>query len=44
MQSLQRQIKRGHARLSESPFVKNQDGTPKIILEKKTKRGRWVKN
>ena len=44
MQSLQRRIKKGHARLSESPFVKNEDGSPKIMIEKKTKRGRWVKN
>jgi hypothetical protein len=44
MQSLNRQIKRGHARLKESSFVKNEDGTPKIILEKKSKRGRWYKN
>jgi hypothetical protein len=44
MQSLQRQLKRGHARLKESSFVKNEDGTPKILLEKRTKRGRWYLN
>jgi hypothetical protein len=43
MQSLQRQIKRGHARLKESLFVKNEDGTPKVILEKRSKRGIWYK-
>ena len=41
MQSLQRQIKRGHARLKKSEFVKNEDGTPKEILEKRSKRGIW---
>ena len=44
MQSLQRQIKRGHARVSTSEFVKNQDGTPKVILEKRSKRGKWYKS
>ena len=36
MQSLQRQIKRGHTRVKMSEFVKNEDGTPKIILEKRS--------
>lgn len=44
MQSLQIQIKRGHARLKTSEFVKNEDGTPKIILDKKSKRGIWYKS
>lgn len=44
MQSLNRQIKKGNAKLKQSSFVKNQDGTPKIILEKKSKRGRWYLN
>lgn len=44
MQSLQRQIKRGHARVKESEFVKNEDGTSKVILEKRSKRGIWYKN
>ena len=44
MQSLQRQIKRGHAKISFSEFIKNPDGTPKMIIEKKSKRGRWYKN
>ena len=44
MQSLQRQIKRGHARLTESLFIKNEDGSPKIILEKRSKRGKWYKS
>lgn len=42
MQSLARKIKRGHARLKESPFVKNEDGTPKMQLERKSKRGHWI--
>ena len=41
MQSLQRQIKRGHARLKKSKFVKNEYGTPKVILEKRIKIGIW---
>jgi hypothetical protein len=44
MQSLQRQIKRGLARFKTSEFVKNPDGTPKILIEKKSKRGRWYLN
>ena len=39
MQSLQRQIKRGHVRVKMSEFVKNEDGTPKVIIEKRSKRG-----
>ena len=42
MKSLQRRIKRGHARLIESTFVKNEDGSNKIIIQNRTKRGRWV--
>ena len=34
MQSLQRQIKRGHVRVKMSEFVKNEDGTQKVIIEK----------
>ena len=37
MQSLQRQIKRGHARVKMS-------GTPKVIIEKRSKRGIWYKS
>jgi hypothetical protein len=44
MRSLQRRLKRGHARLVELPFIKNEDGSNKIIVQKKTKRGRWVNN
>ena len=33
MQSLQRQIKRGRARVKMSEFVKNEDGTQKVIIE-----------
>lgn len=44
MQSLQRRIKRGHARLTEQKFVTNSDGSPKILLEKRTKRGVWYIN
>jgi hypothetical protein len=42
MKSLQRRINRGHARLIESSFVKNEDGSNKITIQKKTKRGRWI--
>ena len=42
MKSLQRRIKRGHLRLFYSNFIKNEDGTKKIITEKRTKRGRWL--
>ena len=44
MLSLQRQIKRGHVRLKTSEFAKNEDGTPKVILEKRSKRGIWYKS
>ena len=44
MQSLQRQIKKGHARVKMSEFVKNEDGTPKVIIEKRSKRGIWYKS
>ena len=42
MKSLQRRIKRGHARLLEYNFIKNEDGSNKIIIQKRTKRGYWV--
>ena len=41
-QSLNRQIKRGHLKLEESKFVKNEDGTPKITFKRRSKRGRWI--
>ena len=44
MQSLQRQIKRGHVRVKMSEFVKNEDGSAKLIVEKRTKRGKWIKS
>jgi len=44
MQSLQRQIKRGHAKVSLSDFIKNEDGSAKLIVEKRTKRGKWIKS
>ena len=44
VQSLQRKIKRGHARVKMSEFVKNEDGTPKVIIEKRSKRGIWYKS
>ena len=44
MQSWQRQIKRGRAKVKESEFVKNEDGTPKVIIEKRSKRGIWYKS
>ena len=42
MRSLQRRIARGHARLLESKFIKNEDGSNKITIQKRTKRGRWI--
>jgi len=42
MKSLQRRIKRGHARLLELPFLKLPDGSNKIIVQRKTTRGRWI--
>ena len=42
MKSLQRRIKRGKARLIKSDFVKNEDGTDKVILKRKTTKGRWI--
>ena len=44
MQSLQRQIKRGRAKVKVSEFVKNEDGTPKVIIEKRSERGIWYKS
>lgn len=41
-QSDNRKIKRGRLRFSLSQFIKNFDGSPKIIREIKTKRGKWV--
>lgn len=43
-QSLNRQVKRGHVRFIEHPFVKNEDGSSKIIKQVKTKRGFWTNN
>lgn len=42
MKSLQRKIKRGKARFIELPFSKNEDGTNKILIQRKTNRGRWI--
>lgn len=42
MKSLQRRIKRGHAKIIVSQFIKNHDGSDKLIIQKRTKRGRWV--
>lgn len=42
MRSLQRRLKRGKARLMELPFIKNEDGTNKVIVQRKTNRGRWI--
>ena len=42
MRSLQRRIKRNKARLLELPFIKNEDGSNKVIVQRKTNRGRWV--
>jgi hypothetical protein len=43
-QSFGRKIKRGHVRTKLSDFAVNLDGTPKLIIERRTKRGRWVLN
>lgn len=43
MKSLERKIKRGKVRFFELEFVKNDDGTKKVIFERKTNRGKWVK-
>lgn len=40
-QSLQRQIKKGKVKVYESQFIVNPDGTKRIVLKKKTKRGKW---
>ena len=42
MKSLQRRIKRGHVRLVELPFIKNEDGSNKVIMQRKTTRGKWI--
>jgi len=42
MNRLHRKIKRNKARVVKSEFVKNQDGTPALILQRKSTRGRWI--
>jgi len=42
MKSLQRRIKRGHSKIEISETVKNIDGSKKLIVYNKTKRGLWV--
>lgn len=42
MKRLERRVKRGKARIFISEFVKNNDGTKKVIFERKTRRGKWV--
>lgn len=41
-QSTGRKIKRKLLRFMELPFLKNEDGSNKVIMQKKTKRGKWV--
>lgn len=41
VQSSARKIKRGHLRFL-SLFIKNQDGTDAIIMQRKTTRGKWL--
>lgn len=42
-QSLSRQIKRGHVRFIASDFVKNADGTPKMIKQRRLKNsGKFI--
>jgi hypothetical protein len=41
-QSFDRKVKRGHVRINVSEFIKNPDGTPKVIIERRSTRGRWL--
>lgn len=41
-QSTDRKIKRGHLRFMMLPFVKNSDGTNKVVMQRKTTRGKWL--
>lgn len=41
-QSVARKVKRNLLRFIEIPFIKNEDGTNKIIMQRRTSRGRWV--
>jgi len=41
-QSFTRKIKRGIIRTKFSEFLTNPDGTPKMIIERKSKRCRWM--
>jgi hypothetical protein len=41
MKSLQRSIKRGNVKIYQSTYIVNHDGTKRIVLKKKTKRGKW---
>lgn len=42
MKSLQRRLKRNRARIMELPFLKNEDGSNKIIIQRRSTRGRWI--
>jgi hypothetical protein len=41
-QSLDRKVKRGHIRFKEFETIKNADGTNKILMQRKTTRGKWI--
>lgn len=41
-QSTARKVKRNLLRFIELPFIQNEDGTNKVIMQRKTTRGRWI--
>jgi hypothetical protein len=43
MERLFRKIRRGKVRVKKSEYAKNPDGTPVVILERKTTRGKWLR-
>lgn len=43
-QSVARKVKRNLLRFMEIPFIKNEDGSNKVIMQRRTSSGRWVNN
>lgn len=43
-QSVGRQVKRGHLRFTLSEYLRDKEGNPAIIKERKTSRGKWILN
>ena len=41
-QSVARKVKRNLLRFIELPFIQNEDGTNKIIMQRRTSRWRWI--